>query len=246
VLTLALALVLAEPEPAFQLSWDREVPLLGASAVFLAGSFVEEDLRRPAWCPCNAASLPGFDRFAVGLSSSSASTASDYLDGAILIAAPLGIAAASAPAGWRRVGELVLIQGESMALSFTLDEVVKYAVARPRPYAYATSSESIGDYTSFWSGHAASSFDAVVTASYLLHESYPRAWWPWVVLGGGLAASTAVASLRVAAGKHFPSDVVVGALAGSGVGVLVPWVHRRKWPVRVSAGAGGLTLTAAL
>jgi membrane-associated phospholipid phosphatase len=30
----------------------------------------------------------------------------------------------------------------------------------------------------------------------------------------------------VAAGKHFPSDVVVGALVGTGVGLLVPWLHQ--------------------
>ncbi|MHB8419416.1 MAG: phosphatase PAP2 family protein [Myxococcales bacterium] len=246
MLPLALALLLADPSPAFQLSWDREAPLLGSSAALFAGSLVELAVRRPTPCPCDPSALPSFDRFAVGLSSSAAGTASDFLDAALLVAAPLGIAAAAAPGGWGLVGELVLIQGESMALSASLDELVKYAVARPRPYAYPTSSRAIGDYTSFWSGHTASSFDAVVTAGYLLHESYPDAAWPWIVLAGGLAASTAVATLRVAAGKHFPSDVVVGAVAGSGIGLLVPWLHRRPWPVRISAGAGGLVVTADL
>jgi membrane-associated phospholipid phosphatase len=41
-----------------------------------------------------------------------------------------------------------------------------------------------------------------------------------------LAATTAV--LRVEAGKHFWSDVAVGALVGSAVGYLVPELHVRE------------------
>jgi membrane-associated phospholipid phosphatase len=41
-----------------------------------------------------------------------------------------------------------------------------------------------------------------------------------------LAATTAV--LRVEAGKHFWSDVAVGALVGSAVGYLVPQLHLRQ------------------
>ena len=32
-------------------------------------------------------------------------------------------------------------------------------------------------------------------------------------------------SLRVAAGEHFPTDFVVGAVAGVGVGFLIPWLN---------------------
>jgi membrane-associated phospholipid phosphatase len=36
-----------------------------------------------------------------------------------------------------------------------------------------------------------------------------------------------VAAERVAAGRHFYTDVAVGALAGAVVGTLVPLAHRR-------------------
>ena len=45
-----------------------------------------------------------------------------------------------------------------------------------------------------------------------------------------------MALLRIYSGRHFPSDVAVGALVGSAIGVTVPLLHRRQdvavtgWP----------------
>jgi membrane-associated phospholipid phosphatase len=40
------------------------------------------------------------------------------------------------------------------------------------------------------------------------------------------AGALSVASLRVAAAKHFPTDVIAAAALGSGIGWLVPTIHR--------------------
>ena len=48
-------------------------------------------------------------------------------------------------------------------------------------------------------------------------------------LGGALGTSTA--ALRVAAGQHFPTDVIVGSLIGAGTGVTVPLLHRGSQPM---------------
>jgi membrane-associated phospholipid phosphatase len=58
-----------------------------------------------------------------------------------------------------------------------------------------------------------------------------------------------VGSLRVAAGRHFPTDVLVGALAGSAIGMVIPWAHARRTPVTVAlaphADGAFVTLTVA-
>ncbi|MEK7331271.1 MAG: phosphatase PAP2 family protein, partial [Candidatus Eisenbacteria bacterium] len=41
-----------------------------------------------------------------------------------------------------------------------------------------------------------------------------------------VALTTFVCIERVRAGAHFPSDVISGAIAGAGVGVIVPHLHR--------------------
>jgi hypothetical protein len=72
-----------------------------------------------------------------------------------------------------------------------------------------------------------------------------RALW-WGAMMGGAAAT---AHLRVRAGKHFYSDVVVGALVGSAIGILVPRLHGSRYTpelAEVSAGGAGLALGALL
>jgi len=34
-----------------------------------------------------------------------------------------------------------------------------------------------------------------------------------------------VGSLRYEAGEHFPTDILVGAVAGNAIGYLIPWMH---------------------
>jgi membrane-associated phospholipid phosphatase len=41
----------------------------------------------------------------------------------------------------------------------------------------------------------------------------------------GEAIATSVAFLKIKAGYHYPTDVIAGALVGSGVGLLVPVLH---------------------
>jgi undecaprenyl-diphosphatase len=46
------------------------------------------------------------------------------------------------------------------------------------------------------------------------------------VLATGVTTFTSVE--RVRAGKHFPTDVIAGAFAGAGIGVIVPHLHRTE------------------
>jgi membrane-associated phospholipid phosphatase len=39
------------------------------------------------------------------------------------------------------------------------------------------------------------------------------------------SGAVGVSALRLAAGKHFPTDLIVGAALGSGIGWLVPTIH---------------------
>jgi membrane-associated phospholipid phosphatase len=239
---LALLLTASGEEDPFELSWDRDVPVVSASVAFAAVWLAETQLRRPSLCPCSTAGIPSFDRVALTQSSAASATASDVLLVSMLILSPAEVTIGIAGHGARSLVEALVIQAESMTLSASLTAMVKDAVARPYPSVYTSRDTSLSGYESFWSGHAAATFDAIVTATYLLHESYPTQAWPWIAGGFGIAAATATSVLRVTAGVHFPSDVVVGALVGSGVGMVVPLVHRRRFPVQLTASAGGAAL----
>lgn len=131
-----------------------------------------------------------------------------------------------------------VLYAESLAITQALANVVKYAVRRPRPAAYAELERHRDDpdYTntntdsalSFFSGHAATSATLGATATYLAFARSPASWRPWVTLVGATGVTTFVSVQRVRAGEHFPSDVIVGALVGAGVGVMVPHLHRTE------------------
>src|SRR5690606_11700059 len=126
----------------------------------------------------------------------------------------------------------------------------KVVFRRPRPFSYRKDAEcafQIDDADanlSFFSGHASSSFAAAFAGSFLMSEradARTRA----AIWGSELALAGATANLRARAGKHYYSDILVGALVGAGIGLAVPALHGADAPPSGSdllAGAVGLAL----
>jgi len=110
-------------------------------------------------------------------------------------------------------------------------DLVKIAVRRPRPTDYTA--QNAGNTTntdlslSFFSGHEAVTASITATATYLAFVHAPESPRPWLTLAGGTLLTAFIGYERVRAGAHFPTDVVMGALAGASIGVLVPHLHRR-------------------
>lgn len=150
-------------------------------------------------------------------------------------------------------GDKLLIYGQSIAVNALLGGITKRLVQRPRPYMYSHDprvqryAKDQGDdgYLSFYSGHAALSFGAAVTGAYLLGASGASRPARALAWSGGMMVAATTANLRVRAGKHFYSDVIVGGLIGMSVGYLVPALHADGDPYRPSgeelaAGAAGI------
>lgn len=157
-----------------------------------------------------------------------------------------------------------IMYAETAALTHALTNIVKIAVRRPRPIAYQEAEKHRGDdgwsntstdsSLSFFSGHASMTAAIGATATYLAFARSPNSPRPWITLGIATAVTTMVSVERVRAGKHFPTDVIAGAVAGAGVGVIVPHLHRseevqqrRVWvgftPARERDQLAGGTLT---
>ncbi|HXU03733.1 MAG TPA: phosphatase PAP2 family protein [Polyangia bacterium] len=131
-----------------------------------------------------------------------------------------------------------VLYAESISLTQAFTYATKIGVRRPRPIDYAmcapgsTSTNANCDSTdlqlSFFSGHASSTGAISATATYLAFmRSGPRSARPWITLGVGTLLTAFVSYERVRSGEHFPTDVIMGSLAGAGIGVLVPHFHRR-------------------
>jgi membrane-associated phospholipid phosphatase len=130
-------------------------------------------------------------------------------------------------------GDRLVLYGETLAVDLALVQIAKHLFHRPRPYTYHESSEArrfaatAGDdnWRSFYSSHAAMSFAAAVAGAYLLAASSAEPYERAVAWASGFALAAATSNLRVRAGRHFYSDVLVGGLIGTAVGYAVPALH---------------------
>jgi membrane-associated phospholipid phosphatase len=236
---------------------DLTITIATAAPSFALGLWVEPALPNRVPRPGTEADVAKIDRIALGRYETAPKIASDVLL-ATSIAAPLvyhAIEAGLRRRGWSplrgrgflaRYGTDVLILAESFAINALLTEVLKAAIRRPRPYTFlapeevdpAVREQLIADQQdndadwSFPSGHTSTAFTAATAgATMLTLELLGRSRWAialaWV---GGLSMAGTVAALRVAAGRHFTSDVITSALIGTGIGAAVPLAHWRPTP----------------
>jgi membrane-associated phospholipid phosphatase len=193
-------------------------------------------------CPCDRAEVNRFDRFAIGHHSEAAATASDVTVALAMVVPPLADALrlGLGPALRDDVGVFV----ETLAVNGALVVAAKYAAQRPLPLTYEGRPyyvESARGYRSFYSGHTSTIAAALTAGAWTIRRRDGERVWPWIVAS---LATASVAVERVAGGRHFPTDVAVGAAAGFAVGTVVPWLHLRRGglPVALAPARGGLAL----
>ncbi|GAC1543490.1 MAG: hypothetical protein NVS2B9_10660 [Myxococcales bacterium] len=201
-------------------------------------------------CPCNRAEVNALDRGTIGDASDFADKLSDVTVLAA-VAAPVAFDLFDLGLGAKReLVEDAVVYAEVLAINTALVSVTKAIVQRPLPRVYALQAPALIDspngYRSFYSGHTTTVVAALSAGAmtYTLRHG-DSAWqrtWPWVataLVGGSVAVE------RVLAGRHFVSDVVVGAAVGAAVGTLVPLLHARgaAGGLGIAPGEGGAMLS---
>ena len=211
-------------------------PIIGVTAIAASLAYLSSDRWIHRRCPCDPNEVNAFDRSAIGNSNATLDTLSDITLGAAIFGPPildfidLGFS--------REFKQDMWVYVETFSVNSFFTTFAKYTAERPLTRTYAGDPalvNSPGGYRSFYSGHTSTVFSALSTAAVTLNLRYHQGGWPWLVVAG-LGASVGVE--RVAAGRHFPTDVMVGAVAGTAVGLLVPYWHQK-------GDGGGLMVTAA-
>jgi membrane-associated phospholipid phosphatase len=206
------------------LAVDIPVTIAGGSVGLMRALF-EDQLARKT-CPCDPAGINALDRGTVGNHSAAASVAANVTVYGVMAALPL---VDLLDLGWGRAwGEDLMVYAETLAIDTALQNATNFIVARPRPRTYAGDPAFLNSgegYLSFYAGHVSTAFASLSMAAFTLRKRYGEHVWPWVV--AGLIASS-VAVERVASGHHFPTDVAVAAVVGTGIGITVPSLHARR------------------
>jgi membrane-associated phospholipid phosphatase len=236
----------------YELKWDPRIdlPVTGVlMAAWLTTEFTKSSLAPDAcrWCVTN-----GFDNairslFNPSLEPSASgikgpATASDITGFMVLPISMLGLDAVLA---WREGTLLktmpidIVLVAEATFGALALTQLTKFLVGRARPYSIGATPELLAQgkdpadaNLSFFSGHTSFAFAiSTATATVLTLRGYKYAWLAWAI-GMPLAATTAI--LRLAADKHWASDVLVGMVIGSAVGVGVPLLFHGRVTQSVS------------
>ena len=232
----AAVLVLAGPPATpphdLRFSWEGDGGATVALGALWIGSELEKKRLAPSscrWCD----SVPGVDETARERWKWSAPGRADAISSGIAFAgipaALLGVDAWMAsrdgvPRDFPKDGVMIV---EAAVAAAALNQTVKFAVGRERPFVHALPADQKGDTAdpadndlSFYSGHATLAFSlAAASATVAQERGYRDAWVMWPV---GMSAAAAVAYLRVAADKHWLTDVATGAVAGTAIGIAAP------------------------
>jgi membrane-associated phospholipid phosphatase len=150
-----------------------------------------------------------------------------------------------------------VIGAEAVAANLAVNSLVKRWVPRPRPFMHASgpapsalrAKAGADGYRSFYSGHASTAFTSATAGSLLVASATADRGLRRAAWGVHMALAGATASLRVSAGRHYYSDVLLGAATGVALGAAVPLAHGLRPTVDrwdYASGLGGLALGALL
>lgn len=220
---------------------------VGATAWVLSEVFKKqlapEDCR---WCGSNGLD-DGVRDALVWDDREDAATASDILAFAAVPALAFGVEAAVAHEADElgNVPEDALVIAEAAALAMDLNQLVKLSAGRERPFVHALPDGAKGmtdkpedNNLSFFSGHTAFTMSLAVSAGTVAtmrgYEYAPA------IFAIGVPLSLTAGYLRIAADKHYATDVTVGAVVGAAVGVAVPLLLHKKHGAEGVGMSGGV------
>jgi membrane-associated phospholipid phosphatase len=152
----------------------------------------------------------------------------------------------------KNAGSIGLLYLEAFAYTGVIYGGSVYFVDRYRPDVYNTDLRMDyrhnGNYrNSFFAGHVAVTATSTFFMAKVFNDYHPDSKWKWVAYGGAAAATLGMGYMRLEAGKHFPSDILIGAIVGTASGLLTPTLHKnhdakkQKWtvmPDMTNNGAG--------
>jgi membrane-associated phospholipid phosphatase len=126
--------------------------------------------------------------------------------------------------GW---GKDALIIAEASVVTGLLNQTVKFIAGRERPFVHVLpdaekplTANPVDNNLSFFSGHTTTAFTLLfATLSVAELRGYPNRWLLWAV---GVPLALAAPYFRMAADRHYFTDVLTGAVVGGAVGWFLP------------------------
>lgn len=214
-------------------SFNTDGPLLGSGLLtFGLGidlqqavpKFTEEDLQFHD--PLN---LNRFDRLACTQLNPWAGPASDWTLRAGMVA-PVALLLLDKNTR-SEAGIYSIMFAESILLTNGVTGIFKGSFQRSRPLIYNPNCDLLlkterNARYSFFSGHASNTANYAFFAAQVFSDNNPDSKLKPFVWGTAIVLPAATGYFRFKAGKHFPTDVILGYAVGATIGWLVPHLHK--------------------
>lgn len=130
----------------------------------------------------------------------------------------------------------LVIMGQAVGMTVLITDVFKYAVRRPRPTQFTEGvfSGSSEHLLGFPSGHTSSTAAAAFAYASTFSLRHPDSPWRYGMWGLASALSGLTAAGRVKGGMHFYTDVLASAFLGASIGIVVPYMQRKREGTSIS------------
>jgi membrane-associated phospholipid phosphatase len=237
ILTTASIIILISPslitaQSPYRCDWSTDGWIVGAGgAIGISAFFISQSVTPLTVSEIDRLTprdVNAFDRAATYHYSKSLSQVSDVLVGLNAAAGMLLLLDCNIRNDWRTLGIMSI---ETALMATALPMLIKGQVQRIRPYVYnpdvplniKTRKEAKG---SFFSGHSTVAFASAVFISSVYSDYFPHSKWKTSIWTGSLLLASTIGFLRFESGKHFPTDILTGALVGSTIGYVIPVLHR--------------------
>ena len=120
---------------------------------------------------------------------------------------------------------------QALLVNAALTDLTKVSFKRKRPFVYNEFTDINRKLerkakTSFYSGHTSTVASMYFLSAKLYSDYYPDSKWKPVVWSAAVLVPATTGLLRVKAGKHYFTDVLVGFVTGAAIGFLVPEIHK--------------------
>jgi membrane-associated phospholipid phosphatase len=231
----------------YSLKFNREVVIFGGG---LALGIVDRELIKTTepltveeLSKLSRENVNSFDRAATYNWSPSAADLSDILLITSMVS-PLLLFTSSAVRD--DAGTYTTMYLQNFIWTYAIPHLAKASVRRYRPFVY---NDEVPDEKklnpdatlSFFSGHTSYAFSFAVFLSTTFANYNPDSSLKPYVWGTSLLLASTVGYLRFAAGMHYPTDILAGALVGGAIGYLIPLIHENdddvssQVPAKISA-----------